>query len=62
MNNKYEEVIKRLDNMQKDIDTIVKYLDLEKEKKLREITENALKEFQEYCERVGVTVHIEEID
>lgn len=62
MNNKYEEVIKRLDNMQKDIDAIMEHLNIEKEQEFKKLAEDALKKFKDYFEHMGVTVHIEEID
>ena len=64
MNNKYEEVIKRLDAMQNDIDVIMEHFKIPKEQDLKDALDalEELKEFKKFCEKIGVTVHIEEID
>lgn len=61
MNNKYEEIIERLDAMQNDIDAIMEHFKIPKEQELKDALEE-LKEFKKFCEKIGVTVHIEEID
>ena len=61
MNNKYEEIIERLDTMQNDIDAIMEHFKIPKEQELKDALEE-LKEFKKFCEKIGVTVHIEEID
>lgn len=61
MNNKHEEIIERLDAMQNDIDAIMEHFKIPKEQELKDVLEG-LKEFKEFCEKIGVTVHIEEID
>lgn len=63
MNNKYEEIIERLDAMQNDIDAIMEHfkIPIPNEQELKDALEE-LKEFKKFCEKIGVTVHIEEID